>query len=184
MLDSRGMNFEYSEIVTHPLDVIYPLLRDDMASLLPYLPDVKQVEVLERDPPADGKHRIVNKWYGDSSNAPAAIRPFVTDDMVTWIDHARWIDAQSHVHWRMETASLHGLYDCRGTNYLEDMGDGTTRIRLTGALEIYPEKVPGLPKFMAKRLRPHIERYLSHAITPNLQGMPRAVQRYLDEQAG
>lgn len=176
------MDFEYSEIVTYPQAVVYPTLRDDMSELLPYLPNVDEVEVIERHPPEDGTQRIVNKWFGNNESAPAAVRKLVSRDMITWIDHALWKDAESHVEWRMETVKFDGLFDCSGVNHFDDVGDGQTRIRITGSIQIYPDRIPGVPRFLARKLQGPIERYMIDSITPNLAAMPSAIQRYLDSK--
>ncbi|MFT7624017.1 MAG: hypothetical protein ACI9WU_003203 [Myxococcota bacterium] len=177
------MQFEFVKVVTHPIAVVYPVIRDDMASLLPWLPGIDRVEVLERDAEVDGTHRVLNKWHGTADSAPPSLRKFVNKDMVTWLDHALWIDAKTRVEWRMETIKFKGLYECSGVNYWEDLGDGTTRMRITGDLLIYPDKIPGVPKFLAKKLAPKVEAFLTDAITPNMSAMPDAIQRYLDEKA-
>jgi hypothetical protein len=174
------MEFCYDELVTYPVSRVYPVLRDELVQLPPYLPGVDRIELIEREALSEGRTRIDNKWFGNSSSAPPPVRPFITGEMTTWIDHALWQDEQKKVEWTFETVWFGKLYDCSGVNYFEDAGEGKTRIRLTGTIQVYPERVPGVPKLLARRLRPQVEKYLIQAVTPNLAQLPKALQAFLD----
>ena len=100
--------------------------------------------------------------------------------MTTWLDHALWNDANQTVTWRFETNHFETLYECSGINYFEEAADNQSVIRLTGDLRVYPERVPGVPRLLAKRLAPKVEEFLIGMVTPNLAQMPRAIQSFLD----
>ena len=174
------MKFEYKEVITWPVSRVYPVLRDQLVELPEFLPEVDAIEELERSADGPGRWRIVNHWHGSSKSTPAAVRPFVTKSMLSWKDHAPWIDAETKVQWHFETSHFETLYQCAGTNYVEDAGDGTTQLRLTGELTIHPDKLPGVPKILGKKLAPKIEQWLINMVTPNLAQMPKAIQAFLD----
>ena len=44
-----------------------------------------------------------------------------------------------------------------------------------------PDRVPGVPAFLARKLQDPLERFVGNAIRPNLTKIAGAVQRYLDE---
>ena len=50
-------------------------------------------------------------------------------------------------------------------------------------LIVYPERVPGVPRLLAKRLSPAVESFLIELVTPNLKYMPHAVQALLDSES-
>jgi hypothetical protein len=177
------MEFEYKERTTHPLELVYPAVRDRLVELPAHLPNVDFITELSRIEKEPGKHHIVNEWHGNSNSAPSAVRPFLSDAMTNWKDFAIWSDEESLVRWRFETSYFEKLYTCEGINYFEDNGDGTTQIRLTGELRVYPERVPGVPRLLAKRLSPKVEAFLINLVTPNLAHMPHAVQALLDSDS-
>ena len=82
--------------------------------------------------------------------------------------------------WDFQTVHFDRLYDCSGVNYFEETPEGTTKIRLTGSLVVYPQRVPGIPRLLARRLSPAIEKFLIELVTPNLRQLPAALQTYLD----
>ena len=174
------MDFEYRETITHPAAQVYGVLRDRLEELPPFLPGVELIETLEREPAGEGRHRIVRQWHATPDTAPAAVRPFITRKMTTWKDHALWIDEAAHVEWWFETLHFDKLYECRGVNYVEDQGNGTTVLRLTGGLVVHPDNLPGVPRFLSRKLAPKIERWVMNMVTPNLAQMPKALQAFLD----
>ena len=178
------MEFEYPEHISHPVGEVFTLLKDNLTALLPQLPGVDAIEEISRE--VDGTvTRITNLWQGNSKSAPKVARPFVTRKMTAWHDHAVW-DADKHqVSWRFETLHFDTLYECSGVHYFtsEPNADGSegTRLRITGNLRIYPERVPGVPKLLARSVGPKVEAFLIEMVTPNLKELPRAVQVYLDQ---
>ena len=180
-----GLNveFEHIEVISHPIQNVYEVLRDHTADLAPYLPQVTSIKELSREEESPGVIRVLNHWQAHDRSAPAAVRPFVSKKMLAWHDHARWMDAEHQVEWRLETTYLARLFECGGVNAVESHGDGNSQFRLHGTLIVYPERVPGVPRILAKRLRSKIEDWMIQMITPNLAELPRAVQQFLDRRA-
>jgi len=174
------VKFEYIEQVTHDFERVFVALRDRLTEVPAFMPELDRIDELEREERKGGRLHIVNEWHGNSKSAPPAVRPFVTKSMTTWRDYALWDNDRRLVEWRFETNHFESLYECAGTNYIEDDGAGGTRIRLTGDLLVYPERVPGVPKLLARRLRPKVESFLMSMVTPNLALLPKAVQALLD----
>ena len=174
-----GLEFEFRELVSYPVERVYLALRDRMVELPEYLPQITSIEELSRETRDDGDLDIVNLWQGNSKSAPAGVRPFVSKKMLAWRDYGTWREQKKYVEWRFETMHFDSLYECGGVNYLEDR-DGSTQLRLTGTLTVHPDRVPGVPRLLAKRLAPKVEQWLINMVTPNLQHLPRAVQAFLD----
>ena len=174
------MDFEYSERVSHPLEAVYPVLRDHLDKLVPLLPNVESIVVSSREVESPGRTRIVNLWQGTTETVPRLARPFVKPEMNRWEDHALWLDDEHAVEWRFVTSSFDRLYDCSGVNRFAADGDGS-RVLVSGTLDVYPERLRGVPKALARRARPKVEAWLIKMITPNLAELPKAIQTYLDQ---
>lgn len=176
------MKFEFKEKIHHPRARVYDVLKNGLAEVVPLVPNVKSLKVIERHEIGKGETKIVNEWHGAPEGAPALIRPLIKPEMHVWRDYAHWIDAESLVHWRFEAPMFKHFYTCKGTNFVEDDGKGGAIVRLTGELLTYPEKIPGVPKMLAKKIAPTVEKWLLNLVSPNLAEMPRAVGVYLDNQ--
>lgn len=176
-----GKPFEFRETIRHPREQVYQVLRDRLVDLIPYLPNVESVKVVERTEVAPGKLKVVNHWQGKPTSAPKVVQPFITAEMSRWNDYAEWDDATHTCKWRFEMPTVASLFTCGGTNYFEATQDGGMLVRLTGTLTLYPEKVPGIPKFIAKGIAGPLEKWVLDLVSPNLRELPEAVGRFLDK---
>ncbi|RMG09016.1 MAG: hypothetical protein D6731_20685 [Planctomycetota bacterium] len=169
--------------VGHPADQVFHLIRDRQPELVPYLSDVESIEVLEREDLDDGQVRIVNMWRGSARSAPAVVQKFLSPDLLSWKDHATWYpEGPPRAEWRLEPKIGSSLFECTGRTAIVAADEGC-RIEISGDLSVYPEKVPGVPRLLAGRLRSKIEAFVVDMIVPNLQTMARGVQNFLDDQS-
>ncbi|MGM0578889.1 MAG: hypothetical protein ACQEXJ_24415 [Myxococcota bacterium] len=178
------MHFEKENRVSHPAEVLLETMIDRMEAIVPFLPSVESIETKEREDREDGTIRIVRYWQGTSDSAPPAVRPFVSREQLGWTDEAIWYPTEFKVDYTLSTSMSH-LYECGGTNYFEpdpDDPEGATLVRVTGDLTVFPNKLPGVPKFLGKKLAPQIEKFVVNLITPNLTDLGKGLQGYLDEQ--
>jgi hypothetical protein len=159
-----------------------------MQDIVPYLENIESIELQDRQDLPDGRLFIVRRWQGSASTVPSALRAFVSRDLLGWIDTATWVPSEYRVDWvhSMCSARAARLYECSGTNYFEPdpLNANRTRIRITGELIVHPDRVPGIPRFLAGRLAPQIESFVIGLITPNLVGLSRGLQRYFDARRG
>jgi len=175
------MRFSDQVILTHPLELVFEAFRDRLSELVPYLPAIESIETVEREALGPGRVRLVNIWQGNRAVAPKALRPFASAKALRWKDTAEWDEDERATTWRFETFQLSSLYDCHGRNHYEERPEGTLFV-LTAELEVYPERVPGVPKFMARKLKPKIEDFVRHRVTDNLAELARGVQAFLDDR--
>jgi len=176
------MQFEKTSVVSHPADLVLETMIERMHKIVPFLPSVSAIDLISRDDLGDDEIRIVRKWQGTTDSAPSALRPFLTDEAMAWTDTALWTPSEHKVDWTLAT-SMGRLYDCSGTNYFgpdPDDPEGSTRMRVTGTLQIYPDRLPGVPRFLGKRLAPQVEKFVVNLITPNLTDVAIGLQGYLD----
>lgn len=165
------MYIESEDRLDQPANIIYPLVRDELPKLLPYLPDVKKIEVISRERESDTRLRVVNRWYAKAV-VPGMVAKFLPEDIFTWTDRALWRDDENCVDYHLEGFG----YDVHGTNYFT-ADRGGTLIRVTGTVTIHPEKFK-IPKLLFNKAFPMIEGTVKSAIQPNLTALARGLRSY------
>ena len=71
------------------------------------------------------------------------------------------------------------LHEAKAFAYEGDV----TIVQMSGEFVIHPEKVPGVPAFMARRLAPTLEKFVVGLLQPNLKRSNQAVESYLEDNA-
>lgn len=178
------MEFEKHSKVSHPASLVLDTMIEHMENIVPFLPSVEGIETLSREELSDAQLKIVRRWSGSADKAPSAIRPFLSPEVMSWTDTAVWTPAEYKVDWTL-TTSMGELYKCSGSNYFEphpDDPEKATRMRVTGSLQVFPERLPGVPRFLGKRLAPQVEKFVVNLITPNLTDVAIGLQGYLDDK--
>ncbi|MCO4768635.1 MAG: hypothetical protein KDA24_01300 [Deltaproteobacteria bacterium] len=172
------MRIDLSDPIPLSVDEAFLLLRDDMPSLVPYLDDCESITVSDRNS-SDGDETVslVNRWVADMSRVPAAVQKFATKELLSWDDHATWTAATKSCTWRLQPLRGTRLFDCSGTTAVVEEGGGA---RLTMAIDlvIYPENVPGVPRFIAKRIKPQAEKLISDKLVGNMRNLSVSIRRY------
>lgn len=166
--------------IPFPRDVVFAAYRDDLVKLLPYLPNVRRIEVKSRKD--DGpRSDLVNIWHG-GGEIPAAARAVLSESMLSWTDYATWLRDQWVCEWRIETHAFTEAVQCGGRNeFLED-GPGATILQIRGKLEIDAKKIRGVPGFLAGKVSSALEGFLGGKIEPNLFETTKGLTRYLQER--
>ena len=178
------MRFELEEIIVGSVDRVYTTIRDRLSDLVPYLPAVDEITELERDGKSNGSTRIVLEWIGNSQLLPSLAKPFWKPAMTTWTDYAVWTDGDPpRTEWRFEPKRFRRLFTCEGTNRFEAVDADRTAFRLSGDLHVYPERIPGIPKFLARKLKPSITGFVIKRIKPNLMQVPEALTAFFAEDS-
>lgn len=181
------MHFEETSRVTQPASLILETMIENMQAIVPFLDNIESIDLQSREVLGDGRIKIVRRWQGMSDSVPSALRPFVSRELMGWIDTAFWTPAEYKVEWAqsMCSASVAKLYECSGINYFEphpEDPEHDTRIRITGDLAVFPEQL-GIPSFLGRRLAPQVESFVVSLLTPNLMGLAKGLQGYFDKQA-
>lgn len=174
----------YSEsVIRHPLDLVYATYRDSLPEVAAYIPDVKQIIMEEREE-SEGVVTLHNVWYGERE-IPRVIRRVLKPEMLQWDDYAEWIEADHLCNWSLKTRVFTDEVTCSGTNTFTAVeGGSATRLLLSGNLEIDLKNVPGVPRILAGKLKPQIEKFIVKLIQPNLEQVNRSLEQYLNAQAG
>ena len=166
--------------IPFPRDVVFAAYRDDLVKLLPYLPNVRGIDVESRKD--DGpRSDLVNIWHG-GGEIPAAARAVLSESMLSWTDYATWDADKLTCDWRIETHALTEAVRCAGHNdFLED-GPGKTLLVMRGKLEIDAKKIKGVPGFLAGKVGKIVEEFLVGKIQPNLVETAKGLEKYLQSK--
>jgi hypothetical protein len=160
--------------------VVFAAYRDDIAKLLPYLSNVRGVDVKSRHD--DGAIvEIVNEWHG-GGDIPGPLRAVVGEAALGWVDHARWDATAFRCAWRTETRAFAGAVRSSGENAFLEAGPDKTLIEFRGALDVDAKKIRGVPGFLASTVGRSVEEFLLGKIQANLVETSRAVEKYLTQR--
>lgn len=174
------MLIESADVVEYPAETVYRLVRDEMQLLVPHMPNIHRIQQVERQERVGGPH-IVNHWHA-STQLPAIATRFVSPEILSWVDRARWNDAAQCVDYDIVGMWRPDLYTCRGTNSYRPHGDGLTEVRVRVELNIHAERLPGIPKLIAKRIVPAVEEFVRRLLQPNLTSLAKGLQAYVKER--
>jgi hypothetical protein len=167
--------------VPFPRDLVYTTYRDKLIDLVPYMPNVRRIEIKSRQQEGDLTH-FVNEWHG-GGEIPQAARALLSEDLLSWVDRATWNETKFTTNWRIETHAFTEAVFCAGKNrFIES--DGGTTIESLGELTIDPKKIKGMLPMLTGMVAQLVEDVLSKRIEPNLLQMGEGVQRYLEENKG
>jgi hypothetical protein len=177
------MDFKTENRLEHPAKDVLEIMIHNMEKVVPFMPTIDFIETEKFEQRENGQIYILRKWKGSSSTAPKALKPFLSDEMLTWHDDALWTPEDYKVDWNLRS-SLGKLYDCGGTNYFGPHPDdeNASLIRLAGTLKIYPDRIPGIPRFLAKRVAPQAEAFILKLVSPNLTEVVSGLEKYLTAQ--
>lgn len=165
--------------IAHPVEAVFTAYRDRMAEVAAYLPDIAEINVLDRKVEGS-KVALHNEWVSNT-DIPKIAKSFIKPEHLRWDDFATWDETTHSCSWRIATRVMTEAVSCSGTTKLVQDGDGT-RVVLEGDLEIDGTALPGVPKFMAKKVAPQVEKFIVNMITPNLEKTNEAIEKFLDAQ--
>ena len=170
------MRIDLTDPIPLSVEEAFVLLRDDMTSLVPFLDDCESITVTQRTERGD-QVSLVNRWVADMSRVPAAVQKFATKELLSWDDHATWTSSSKSCTWWLQPLRGTRLFECSGTTTLLPEGDAA-RLAMAIDLVIYPENVPGVPGFLARRIRPQAEKIISDKLVGNMRSLAMSIQRY------
>jgi hypothetical protein len=171
--------FELTKTLPFALDRVFAAYRDDLEVLPAYLPNIESIAVTERREPEPGVVEQVARWQAvEKGNLPRVVKPFVSKDILVWIDHATWRAAGHTCDWWFEFPALPSGISCEGHNAFEATGPASCQLTLTGRLCIDLAQIRGVPR-LARGLGPRVERFVLERVKPNLETTAEALQALL-----
>ena len=138
--------------IPFPRDVVFVAYRDEITDLLPYLPNVRSIEIKSRKD-AGSVVEFVNEWRG-GGDIPAAIRAVLSESVLAWTDYATWHADELRCDWRTETHAFTDAVACSGSNRFVPDGDGKTLLEIRGSLGHRREEDPRRPVALRGKDRP------------------------------
>ena len=115
-------------IVKHPLEVVWPAMRDRLPEIAAGVDDVESVQLQERTERDDGTVVVVHLWQA-SPKLPGIIANHIRPEMLRWTDRATWSAHDMTCTWTIEPHALADRIQCHGrTTYEAAMGGRGTRI--------------------------------------------------------
>ena len=175
------MKFNIVDEIPFERELVFSTHRDKLEELVPYLPNVDKVVIREREEEGDVV-RLLNEWSGATSDVPAVIRPLLNPEVLTWLDRAHWDQGRWRCDWEITITALPEAISARGFSQFSDEG-GETLVEMQGEFVIHPDKIPGVPTFVAKRAAGPLERFVVSLLQPNLKRSNQAVLQYLEDHA-
>ncbi|MBF0298214.1 MAG: SRPBCC family protein [Oligoflexia bacterium] len=172
------MFLESKEIIDRPLEEVYQLVRDNLPSIVPYLPNIEKVEVLKFEHSGDGNlTNILNQWHA-KIEVPDVAMKFINKNLFSWKDSAIWKNDKHLVEYKLESCWTKDLFDAKGTNHFTAISDNKTELKISCEVILHPDKVPGVPTFLVKKVLPIIETTVEKVLGPNLMSLGRGIQAY------
>lgn len=172
------MRIHSESIIRHPAEEVFVAYRDQMPQVAAYIPDIKEIQVLSREEGA-GVVKLHNVWIADRE-VPTFARAFIKPEMLRWDDFAEWRESERRCYWTLKVRVFSEAVRCSGTNTIVAVDPQTTRVTLSGDLQIDLKHIPGVPSLLAGRITPQVESFIVSLITPNLEGVNKALGSFLD----
>lgn len=163
-----------------PCATVFATYRDDLVKLLPYLPNVRGIDVKSRRE-VGSRVEIVNFWRA-GGDIPGPVRAVLSESMLAWTDIAAWDSDLLQCEWRTETQALGDAFSCHGRNSFLSPAPDATRLEIRGSLDIDPKKIRHVPFFLAGKLGRLLEEFLVGRIESNCLETTKGLTRYLHER--
>lgn len=177
-------DIEIEDEVAYDRETVYKTYRDDLTELVPHLPDVKNIEVKDREEVDDNTTKIVNLWEAAPTEIPKMAKSFVKPEMLEWTDYATWREDAWECDWEIEVGFLPEAVSCSGMTKYREKGDDETKIAIEGELKVDGKEIPGVPRLGAGKIGNIVENFVVKLITPNLTKVNRGIEKYLEGKQG
>jgi hypothetical protein len=173
------MKLQVTDTINYPVDQVFPVFRDKMPELVPFLDAIGNIDVLSRETGGDAMH-VVSIWTS-TINFPGPIEKMIPKGTRSYKDIATWHADQLAVEWRIEVPIVTEAVNAHGRNHFEAKGDKTV-MHIVGEIDINPAKLKGIPTIVAKRIVPTITKFVLQNVEKNLVQVNRGVERFLAAQ--
>lgn len=169
------MLIKHDALIPFPLSQVYDAFLAGMEKLPPWLPSIDKIEITRFELAAAHQASVDYKWYLDNTIVPVLLRPFLKQNMDHICSTTLWCAQRRVVEFEFYHAAYRDLFDCKGTFSLLEHSHSAMRIEIYAELNPYPERMPGLPVWVAKRSLPLIEKLIGDILKPSLLALPAAV---------
>jgi len=174
------MKIESDVHLSFPREQAFRAYRDELPNLVPYLPNVRSIEVKESEVAPGGvatRVRKLNLWRA-KADVPSVAQSIIKPEMLAWDDHALWDEADWSCEWRVAPHFFSDRIRCSGRNRFVPDATGVT-LQLRGELEVEVKGLPGVPKLLAGTVGHGLEKFVVALLTPNLTSVGKGLDAYL-----
>ncbi len=173
------MRINASVFLPFPRALVYVTYRDKLLELVPQMPNVKSVALKSRQEQGSTVQQVF-EWRG-KSDIPGLLKPFVSEDLLTWTDFATWKEAEFTTDWKIQPHAFGEAIRWAGLDRFLEESNGT-RIESRGELTIDPHRLKSVPSFLAGQVSHLAEDILAKQAEPNFIELSRLVQAHLEKQ--
>ena len=160
-------------------DKVFNAYRDNLAEMVPYLPNINKIEVVSREEPEPNIVKFENHWYADAP-IPKLAQAIIKPDMLKWFDFATWNSEANSCDWLIQTFFMKEAVHCKGKNTFKEIDDNTMELTIHGDLSLNPKAI-GVPRLLAGKLTPQLEKFIIALITPNFHKTNSAIEQFLNQ---
>ena len=86
------------------------------------------------------------------------------------------------VNFSLEPFLAKSLFKATGMNEFSAESDKVTLMKVEFNIELYPENIPGMPKFIASKATPMVEALLKKILYPNISNLSKGLNDYLKKK--
>jgi hypothetical protein len=177
------MYVETKDIIQAPLESVFSLVRDRLPEVVPYLPNIKKIDVIKKQEDATKEHTMItNHWFANIE-IPSVAKGFIKEDLFSWKDEAVWHNKDFFVEYTLISFWASDIYTAKGKNYFKALDKGFTELRVTCEVTIHPDKVPGIPSFLVKKVLPTLGPMIENVLRPNLSGLGKGLNQFFSQQS-
>jgi hypothetical protein len=170
------MQIRCDAVIPFARELVWTTYRDRLTQLLPYLPNLRTIEVRQRVQEGSTV-RLVNVWHGGGDIPPIA-RAFLSESMLSWTDHATWHNDRFVCDWVTETHAFTEAVRSSGSNRYLQVAAGT-QLQIRGDLSIDASKIRGVPRLVAGKVGRAVEEFLVRTVQRNLLDVSKGIERFL-----
>ncbi|MBP6217471.1 MAG: hypothetical protein KA436_02670 [Oligoflexales bacterium] len=175
------MKFEHSDRISAPRDTVYNLVRDHLSDLASYLPSVKEIKTLEKQSQGKDKTFILNQWFADVK-LPSWIQALIPESLFSWKDRATWDDTKYEVTYVLESMVSQEVFKASGKNTFKFLSETEMELVVSCEVEIFADKIPGVPKLLARKVQTAIEPMIEKMLAPNMTSLGLGINKYLEKK--
>ena len=171
-------SLEKKILLDAPVEKVWLTYRDCLPKLVRVMPTVDEIKVVSREETKD-EVRLLNKWK-ISGGLPSIIKNLVPTKLLSYNDAAVWNQNEYVCYFTETPIDGSEIYKCVGKNTFLEQGNKTL-LTISFELIIHPEKIPGVPSFIAKSIAPKIEKIISKEVVKNLASTSKVVEKHISK---
>jgi hypothetical protein len=175
------MRFASREWLPFSAGRVFAAQRDEVDRIVPYLPDVEQVEQISEARAAGGDLVHVHRWTGSARSLPVLLRPFVRPEFLRWHQTTRWSGGTLVATWSIAVPALGTAIETGGVSRYIEGASSTCTVEIEGDLSFRPGASGELGHVPASAV-PVVERFVVGVVVPMIARTTVAVGRYLREE--